>query len=236
VIKYKGGFVQKGEKMSVLTYKEQFIKFMADCGVLTFGDFTLKSGRKSPYFLNAGNYNTGAALAKLGEFYAECFMDNKVEAETLFGPAYKGIPLATATAVALNNKFGVDINYCFDRKEAKTHGEGGWFVGKQPEDGEKIAIIDDVSTSGKAIREVLPKLKKAADVNVTSFLITADRMEKTLDGTNSAVQEIEKEFGIKVYSIININDIVSALENDIIPGKDFLPAMKNYIAEYGAKY
>ncbi|MCL2697640.1 MAG: orotate phosphoribosyltransferase [Oscillospiraceae bacterium] len=219
-----------------MTYKEQFIRFMADCGVLVFGDFTLKSGRKSPYFLNAGNYNTGAALARLGEFYAECFVGNKVEADTLFGPAYKGIPLAVSTAVTLSNKFGIDINYCFDRKEAKDHGEGGLFVGKQPENGEKIAIIDDVSTSGKAIREVLPKLQKAAHVNVTSFLITADRMEKTLNGELSAVQEIEKEFGIKVYSIININDIISALGNKIIAGSEYLPAMKAYIEEYGAKY
>ncbi|MCL2638317.1 MAG: orotate phosphoribosyltransferase [Oscillospiraceae bacterium] len=219
-----------------MTYKEQFIKFMADCGVLTFGDFTLKSGRKSPYFLNAGNYNTGAALAKLGEFYAECFVDNKVQAETLFGPAYKGIPLAVSTAVTLKNKFDINVNYCFDRKEEKDHGEGGLFVGKQPENGEKIAIIDDVSTSGKAIREVLPKMQNAANVNVTSFLITADRMEKTLDGELSAVQEIEKEFGIKVYSIININDIISALENKIIAGIEFLPAMKSYIDTYGAKY
>ncbi|MCL2076985.1 MAG: orotate phosphoribosyltransferase [Oscillospiraceae bacterium] len=219
-----------------MTYKEQFIKFMADCGVLTFGDFTLKSGRKSPYFLNAGNYNTGAALARLGEFYAECFMENKIEAETLFGPAYKGIPLVVSTAVALKNKFDVDINYCFDRKEEKDHGEGGWFVGKQPANREKIAIIDDVSTSGKAIREVLPKLKKAADVNVTSFVITADRMEKTAGGELSAVQEIEREFGIRVYSIINIRDIIAALEKNVIAGVEYLPKMKEYIDEFGAKY
>jgi orotate phosphoribosyltransferase len=209
---------------------------MADCGVLTFGDFTLKSGRKSPYFLNAGNYSTGAALAKLGEFYAECFVDNKIEAQTLFGPAYKGIPLAVSTAVALKNKFDIDLNYCFDRKEAKDHGEGGLFVGKQPADGEKIAVIDDVVTSGKALREVLPKLQAAANVNVTSFIITADRMEKTLGGELSAVQEIEKEFGIRVYSIININDIISALEKGVIGGAEYLPAMKKYIEEYGARY
>jgi orotate phosphoribosyltransferase len=219
-----------------MTYKEQFIKFMADCGVLTFGDFTLKSGRKSPYFLNAGNYNTGAALTRLGEFYAECFIDNKVQAETLFGPAYKGIPLAVSTAVALKNKFDIDINYCFDRKEEKDHGEGGWFIGKQPADGEKIAIIDDVSSSGKAIREVMPKLQKAANVNVTSFIITVDRMERALDSELSAVQATQKEFGIKVYSIANINDIIGALESGAVEGAEYLPAMRAYIAEYGAKY
>jgi orotate phosphoribosyltransferase len=209
---------------------------MADCGVLTFGDFTLKSGRKSPYFLNAGNYNTGAALAKLGEFYAECFAGNKIEAQTLFGPAYKGIPLAVAAAVALKNKFDIDINYSFDRKEAKDHGEGGVFVGKQPADGEKIVVIDDVVTSGKALREVLPKLQGAAKVDITGFMIAADRMEKTLNGELSAVQEIEKEFGIRVYSIINFNDIIAALENKIIAGSEYLPAMRAYIAEFGAKY
>ena len=219
-----------------MTYKEQFIRFMAECGVLTFGDFTLKSGRKSPYFLNAGNYNTGAALARLGEFYAECFTDNNVKADTLFGPAYKGIPLAVSTVVALRNKFGVDLNYCFDRKEEKDHGEGGMLVGKQPADGENIAIIDDVSTSGKAVREVLPKLRNAADVNVTAFLITADRMEKTLNGELSAVQELEREFGFRVCSIINIRDIISALEKGIVDGAEYLPAMKRYIDEYGAKY
>jgi len=219
-----------------MTYKEQFVKFMADCGVLTFGDFTLKSGRKSPYFINAGNYNTGAALAKLGAFYAECFARNNIDAQTLLGPAYKGIPLVASTVVALKNMYNIDVNFCFDRKEEKDHGEGGWFVGKQPENDEKIAIIDDVSTSGKAIREILPKLKQVADVKVTSFIITADRMEKTLHGELSAVQEIEREFGIKVFSIINIKDIIAALEDGLITGAERLPAMKEYIAQYGAKY
>ena len=219
-----------------MTYKENFIKFMADCGALTFGDFTLKSGRKSPYFLNAGKFNTGAALAKLGEFYAECFVENNTEADTLFGPAYKGIPLAVSTVVALKNKFGRDVNYCFDRKEEKDHGEGGWFVGKSLNDGEKIAIIDDVCTSGKALREVLPKLQNAAKVNITAFMVCADRMEKTLNGELSAVQEIEREFGFRVYSIVNIKDIITALENGVIGGAEYLPAMKKYIEEFGAKY
>ena len=150
-----------------MNYKESFIKFMVDCGVLTFGDFTLKSGRKAPYFINCGNYKTGAQLAKLGEYYAECIHENNIPVETLFGPAYKGIPLAVSTVVALSNKFGIDVSYCFDRKEAKDHGEGGMFVGKTLTDGEKVIIIDDVMTSGKALRESMPKLKSAADVNVT---------------------------------------------------------------------
>lgn len=216
-----------------MTYKEEFIKFMVDSGVLTFGEFTLKSGRIAPYFINAGNYKTGAQLAKLGGFYAECIKDNNIDVETLFGPAYKGIPLAVSAATALYNKFGIDVSYCFDRKEAKDHGEGGMFVGRTLEDGEKVVIIDDVMTSGKAMRESLPKLKSAADVNVTGMVITVDRMEKGLNTDDSAVQEVFKEFGIKVYSIININDIIDAIRNGVIDGKEHLDNMLAYREKYG---
>ena len=220
----------------IMTYKESFIKFMADCGVLTFGDFTLKSGRKAPYFVNTGNYKTGAHLAQLGKYYAECISENNIDADTLFGPAYKGIPLAVSAACALYEKFGKEVNYCFDRKEAKDHGEGGVFVGKQLTDGEKVVIIEDVMTSGKALREVLPKLKGAADVNITGMVITVDRMEKALDSDMSAVQAAYKEFGVKVYSIVTINDIISAIENGIIEGKEYLAAMKEYRSTYGVEY
>ncbi|MBQ9376105.1 MAG: orotate phosphoribosyltransferase [Ruminococcus sp.] len=218
-----------------MTYKEEFIRFMVDSGVLTFGEFTLKSGRVAPYFINAGNYKTGAQLAKLGGFYAECIKDNNIDVETLFGPAYKGIPLAVSAATALYNKFGIDVAYCFDRKEAKDHGEGGMFVGRTLEDGEKVVIIDDVMTSGKAMRESLPKLKSAADVNVTGMVITVDRMEKGLNTDDSAVQEVYKEFGIKVYSIININDIIDAIKSGVIDGKEHLDNMLAYREKYGAK-
>ena len=217
-----------------MTYKEEFIKFMVESGVLTFGEFTLKSGRIAPYFINAGNYKTGAQLAKLGGFYAECIKDNNIDVETLFGPAYKGIPLAVSAATALYNKFGIDVSYCFDRKEAKDHGEGGMFVGRTLEDGEKVVFIDDVMTSGKAMRESLPKLKSAADVNVTGMVITVDRMEKGLNTDDSAVQEVYKEFGIKVYSIININDIIDAIKNGVVEGKEYLDAMLAYREKYGA--
>ena len=217
-----------------MTYKEEFIKFMVESGVLTFGEFTLKSGRIAPYFINAGNYKTGAQLAKLGGFYAECIKDNNIDVETLFGPAYKGIPLAVSAATALYNKFGIDVSYCFDRKEAKDHGEGGMFVGRTLQDGEKVVIIDDVMTSGKAMRESLPKLKSAADVNVTGMVITVDRMEKGLNTDDSAVQEVYKEFGIKVYSIININDIIDAIKNGVIEGKEHLDNMLAYREKYGA--
>lgn len=215
-----------------MNYKESFIKFMVECGVLTFGDFTLKSGRKAPYFVNTGNYNTGAQLARLGEYYAQCIKENGVEADTLFGPAYKGIPLATACSIALFNKYNIDVNYAFDRKEAKDHGEGGVIVGRKMKDGEKVAIIEDVITAGTAIRTVLPLLKEQADVNITALIISVDRMEKG-KGELSAVQEVKKDFGINVYSIVTMEDIIDAIKNDVIPGKEYLDKMTEYRAAYG---
>ena len=218
-----------------MNYKQQFIKFMVDSGVLTFGDFTLKSGRKAPYFINCGNYKTGAQLAKLGEFYAECIKDNDIPVETLFGPAYKGIPLAVSAVTALYNKFGINVSYCFDRKEAKDHGEGGMFVGKSLSDGEKVIIIDDVMTSGKALKESVPKLKGAADVDITGMVITVDRMEKGLNSDLSAVQEAYSEFGIRVYSIVNMVDIIEAIDSGIVEGKEYLDKMYAYREQYGVK-
>ena len=203
-----------------MTYKESFIKFMVDSGVLKFGEFTLKSGRLAPYFINAGNYKTGAQLAKLGEFYAECIMENGLKPQTLFGPAYKGIPLSVSACTALYNKHGVDVNYCFDRKEVKDHGEGGMFVGKTLEDGEKVVIIEDV-------------IQSAAKIDIEGMIITVDRMEKGLTSDKSAVQEVYDEFGVKVYSIVTINDIIDALENDVIPGKEYVEKMKEYRKVYG---
>ncbi|MDE7192770.1 MAG: orotate phosphoribosyltransferase [Oscillospiraceae bacterium] len=218
-----------------MTYKESFIKFMVDSGVLKFGEFTLKSGRLAPYFINAGEYKTGAQLAKLGEFYAECINEHGLKPDTLFGPAYKGVPLAVSASVALYNKFGMNTNYCFDRKEVKDHGEGGMFVGKTLEDGEKVVIIEDVMTSGKALREVLPKLKGAADVVIEGMIITVDRDEKGLNSDKSAVSEVFDEFGVKVYSIVTINDIIDALENGVIPGREYVGKMREYRQTYGAK-
>ena len=218
-------------------YKQEFIEFMVDCQALKFGEFTLKSGRKSPFFMNAGAYVTGSQLMKLGESYAKAIHDTYGDDfDVLFGPAYKGIPLSVSACVALFNKFGVDASYCFDRKEVKDHGEGGMFVGKQLADGDKVVIIEDVMTSGKALREVLPKLKGAADVNITAMVITVDRMEKALDSDLSAVQSADKDFGVKVYSIVNINDIISAIENGVIEGKQYLDAMKQYRSTYGVEY
>ncbi len=218
-----------------LTYKQRFIRFMVDNGVLKFGEFTLKSGRKAPYFINTGNYKTGAQLAKLGEYYAECISGNNIVAETLVGPAYKGIPLAVATAIALSNNHGMDLNYCFDRKEVKDHGEGGLFVGKQLVDGEKVVLIEDVMTSGKALREMLPKLKAAANVEIAGMIISVDRMERGLESTMSAVQEVYKEFGVKVYSIVTMADIIDCIEQGIIEGKEYLDKMKEYRKTYGVE-
>lgn len=219
-----------------MDYKQKFIAFLAECGVLKFGTFKLKSGRIAPYFLNAGEYKTGAQIKRLGEFYADCIHENGIEVETLFGPAYKGIPLALSAAVALYEKYGQDVNFCFDRKEIKDHGEGGMFVGKQPQDNEKLVIVEDVMTSGKALKEVLPKLRGAANVNITGMVITVDRMEKALDSDKSAVQQAWAEEGVKVYSIVNIQDIVAALEAGVIEGKEHVPAIREYLAQYGAKY
>ncbi len=216
-----------------MDYKNEFIRFMAESGVLTFGDFTLKSGRKAPYFINCGNYKTGTQLAKLGGFYADCIAANKIPVETLFGPAYKGIPLAVSAAVALSGKYGIDVSYCFDRKEAKDHGEGGMFVGKKLSGNEKVLIIDDVMTSGKALKESVPKLKSEADVNITGMVITVDRMERGLNSGLSAVEEAYSEFGIKVYSIVNLDDIITAVRNGDAPGSEYLPAMTEYRNKYG---
>ncbi len=216
-----------------MSYKEDFIRFMVECGVLTFGDFTLKSGRKAPYFINAGKYRTGAQLARLGGFYAECIKANNIEAEVLFGPAYKGIPLSVSAAVALYNKFGIDVSYCFDRKEVKDHGEGGMFVGKQLSDGDRVVIIEDVMTSGKALREVMPKLTSEAKINVTGMVITVDRMEKALNSENSAAAEAYREFGVKVYSIVDMNDIIDAIRNGVIGGAEYLDRMLEYRKIYG---
>ena len=215
------------------TYKEEFIRFMVSNGVLRFGEFTLKSGRIAPYFINTGNYKTGKQLAKLGQYYAACIRDNGLEADTLVGPAYKGIPLSVATAIAMYNDYEKEINYCFDRKEAKDHGEGGLFVGKQLTDGEKVIIIEDVMTSGKALREILPKLEAAAKVEVVGMVISVDRMEKALNSELSAVAQAKAEFGIDVYSVVTMNDIIAAIEDGVIDGKEHLSAMYKYRNTYG---
>lgn len=217
-----------------MNYKQEFIKFMCDSGVLTFGDFVTKSGRNTPYFINTGNYNTGEQINKLGYFYAKCMEENNVNSNVLFGPAYKGIPLCVTVASALYKDYNKNVNYCFNRKEEKDHGEGGIMVGYKLQDGDNICIIEDVITAGTAIRESLPILKNSAKVNIDSVIISVDRMEK---GKNekSAIQEVYEDFGIKVYSIVTINDIIEAIEKDIIKGKEYLQKMIDYKETYGIK-
>ena len=217
----------------MLTYKQNFIRFMVENGVLLFGEFTLKSGRKAPYFMNAGKYRTGAQLARLGEYYAQCFLENEVDAEVLVGPAYKGIPLSVATAIALAEHHGREIGYCFDRKEAKDHGEGGMFVGETLSDGDEVCLIEDVMTSGKALREILPKLAKEADVEVRDMIISVDRQERGT-GERSAVREALEEYGVRVHAIVTMEDIIEAIEQGVIGGKEYLQAMQSYRALYGA--
>lgn len=191
-----------------MTYREEFITFMVRSGVLTFGDFTTKSGRKTPYFVNTGNYKTGAQAAKLGDYYAACIQEHMPEGITcLFGPAYKGIPLAVSAAASLYRNYDRDLPYCFNRKEAKDHGEGGSLVGYKPQDGDRIIIIEDVITAGTAVRETVPVLQAAAKVSIPDMFISVNRCEVGQHAGKTAVMEVKEEFGINVHAIITVADI-----------------------------
>jgi orotate phosphoribosyltransferase len=210
--------------------KSDFIDFVMDLGVLKLGEFTLKSGRKSPYFFNAGLFNTGGQMAKLAEGYAGAIADSGIEFDVLFGPAYKGIPLAATTSVSLASQFNCDKPYAFNRKEAKDHGEGGNIVGHALEG--NVLIIDDVITAGTAIREAIDIIK-ANGANPAGVVIALDRMEKG-QSELSAIQEVERDYGIPVINIIDLNDIIQYLENkDDEQSRQYLNAMKTYRAEYG---
>ena len=188
--------------------KKEFIEFMMSADVLRFGEFTTKSGRLSPYFVNTGNYRTGAQIATLGKFYAQCIMDNCGDNfDAMFGPAYKGIPLVTAAAASLSRDFNVDKPYFFNRKEAKDHGEGGSIVGYKPQDGDRIIIIEDVITAGTAVRETVPVLQAAAKVSIPDMFISVNRCEVGQHAGKTAVMEVKEEFGINVHAIITVADI-----------------------------
>ncbi|EGR1141569.1 orotate phosphoribosyltransferase [Vibrio parahaemolyticus] len=209
-------------------YQREFIEFALEKEVLKFGEFTLKSGRKSPYFFNAGLFNTGRDLARLGRFYAAALADSGIEFDVLFGPAYKGIPIATTTAVALADHHDIDTPYCFNRKEAKNHGEGGNLVGSALEG--RIMLVDDVITAGTAIRESM-EIIKANGADLAGVLVAIDRQEKG-KGELSAIQEVERDFGCAVISIVSLGDLITYLEekgNAI----EHLEAVKAYRTEYG---
>ena len=221
-------------------YKQEFIEFMVRSGVLTFGDFTTKSGRKTPYFVNTGNYKTGAQAAKLGEFYAKAIMEHiKEPVDALFGPAYKGIPLAVATSMALATQHDRDINYCFNRKEEKDHGEGGKMVGYKLKDGDNVLITEDVITSGASIRECLPQIMAAAKVNIVGEIISVDRMERGLEN-KTAIQQIYDDYGFKVYPIVTVREVIDTLHNRPVDGKVYIDdemkaRMEAYLEEYCVK-
>jgi len=203
----------------MLPYKQQFIEFMVRSGVLTFGDFVTKSGRKTPFFINTGNYKTGAQLVKLGQYYAESVVNNLgSQFNVLFGPAYKGIPLAVSTAMILSEKFGQDVAFCFNRKEAKDHGEGGTLIGHKLKNGDKVLIIEDVTTAGTSVRESIPMLKAIADVTIAGLVVSVDRMEKGT-GTKGALTELKDEFNIPAFSIVSLSEIIEHLHNREVDGK-----------------
>lgn len=214
-------------------YKREFIKFLEDAGVLKFGDFTAKSGRKIPYFINAGEIKTGEQISRLGEFYAKAYFD-KVgnKRAVLYGPAYKGIPIAVSVAVALA-KNGLDVPFFFNRKEEKDHGEGGVFVGYKPQPGEEIVIVEDVVTAGTAIRESMAILSSLEDVKVSATFVMVDRKEKGKTD-KSAIVEVGEEYGFPVYSVVDVYDIIEYLEQDE-KNKENVDRIKAYLEINGAK-
>ena len=221
-------------------YKQEFIEFMVESEVLKFGEFTLKSGRKSPFFMNAGAYVTGTQLRRLGEYYAKAIHDNYgLDFDVLFGPAYKGIPLAVATTMAISELYGKDIRYCSNRKEAKDHGDTGILLGSKLQDGDRVVIIEDVTTSGKSIEETFPILKAQADVEIKGLMVSLNRMERG-KGEKSALEEVRELYGFPTAAIVSMADVVEHLYNRECQGKividdTFKAAIDAYYGKYGAK-
>lgn len=221
-----------------MTYQEEFITFMVRSGVLTFGDFTTKSGRKTPYFVNTGNYKTGAQAAKLGDYYAACIQEKlPQDIDCLFGPAYKGIPLTVAAASSLARNYGRDLPYCFNRKEVKDHGEGGMMVGYKPQAGDRVVIVEDVVTAGTAVRESIELFKHVAPVEMTALIVSVDRMER---GSRecTTLDELRQDYGIEVYPIVTVREVIAFLHNRPIDGKVYIDdqmkaRMEAYLTQYG---
>jgi orotate phosphoribosyltransferase len=225
--------------MPLPDYKAKLIELIAQSGVLMFGDFTTKSGRQSPYFINTGFYMTGEQADLVGAYYAALINERLAgKFDVLFGPAYKGIPLCTLTAAALSRLYGINAGYCFNRKEEKDHGDGGMFVGWQPKDGDRFLITEDVISAGTSVREVYPLLKAAASVSITDMVISVDRMERGYNGL-TAVDEMKADFGITVHSLVTVLDIIGYLHNREVGGKVYIDddrkqKMEAYVSKYCA--
>lgn len=221
-----------------MNYKNEFIEFMVRSNVLSFGEFKTKSGRCTPYFINTGNYKTGEQISKLGDFYAQSIIDNiGSDFDLLFGPAYKGIPISVAISIALYKNFNYNISYFFNRKEVKEHGEGGNIIGCIPKDGNKVVIVEDVITAGTTIREYIPILNAIAKIEIVALIISVDRMEKGI-GDKSTLEELQENYGFKIYPIINIKEIIEYLHNKQIDGKIIVDnhvkkQVENYLVNYG---
>ena len=221
-------------------YKKDFIEFMLSCGVLRFGDFVTKSGRKTPFFINTGFYRTGGQMAKLGEFYAKAIQDNfGLDFDVLFGPAYKGIPLSVAATMEISRLYGRDIRYCSNRKEIKDHGEKGILLGSPISAGDKVVIIEDVTTAGTSIRETVPIIKAQGTDDIMGLVVSVDRMERGT-GEVSALQEIENEFGIRTCSIVSMKDVIECLYNREYEGRviiddALMERIDAYYEQYGAR-
>ena len=223
-------------------YKQEFIQFMVDSKVLKFGEFTLKSGRKSPFFMNAGGYVTGSQLRKLGEYYAKAIHDKYGDDfDVLFGPAYKGIPLAVVTAIAYSELYGKEVRYCSDRKEEKDHGaDKGSFLGSKLQDGDRVVMIEDVTTSGKSMEETVPKVKDAADVTIVGLMVSLNRMEVGKGGEKCALDEVKDLYGFETAAIVDMNEVVECLYNKEVNGEVLIDdtlkaAIDAYYEQYGAK-
>ncbi|MBQ3415959.1 orotate phosphoribosyltransferase [Clostridium sp. DSM 8431] len=221
-------------------YKKEFIEFMVECGVLTFGDFVTKSGRKTPFFVNTGNYKTGSQLKRLGEFYAKAIKEHfPDDYNIVFGPAYKGIPLSVTTTIALSDMYGIDVNYCSNRKEVKDHGDKGILLGSPIKDGDRVLIVEDVTTAGTSIYETMPLLKSQGNVNVEGLIISVDRMERGKT-EKSALTQLREEFGFKTCAIVTMEEVREYLYNKEINGKVLIDDEINsridaYYEQYGAK-
>ncbi len=221
-------------------YKQEFIEFMVDCEVLKFGEFTLKSGRKSPFFMNAGAYVTGSQLKKLGEYYAKAIHDTYGDDfDVLFGPAYKGIPLGVATTIAYSELYGKEIRYCSNRKEVKDHGDVGILLGSKLKDGDRVIIIEDVTTSGKSIEETFPILMEQGKVEIKGLIVSLNRMEKGLGGQMDALSEIKEKYGFHANAIVTMADVIEHLYNKPYKGQIFIndemkATIDTYYEQYGA--